>query len=69
MSRLSYEIVQDKVWEMTSSVGMQNSYEEAADVLEKVDEYLVLCGWDPKDFWEETFIRVNENWDIKSCLN
>lgn len=69
MERLAYELVEIKVWEMTSSIGKAYSIEEAARIMDEIDDYLILCGWSPPDFWAETESRVDADWDPKSCLN
>lgn len=70
--KLSYEVVETKVWELTTQIGTVATLDEQLILLDEIDEYIELCGWTVDEWREETLRRVDDNWDEeedKSCLN
>ena len=70
--KLPYEVVEIKVWDLTTQIGTVATLDEQLILLDEIDEYIELCGWTIDEWREETLRRVDNNWDEeedKSCLN
>lgn len=62
MTKMPYEWVQPKVWQLCSQLGEVKDTHQQYAYMDVINDWLQSCGWTEREFDQETLRRIDRAW-------